>query len=340
MKSSYAVVVLALLLSGISADAEAQQSRKKRAQTGMKFLSVATDARSAAMGDAMTAIEQFGGISMFHNPAGMARMETFSNLTFGQVNYIAEIKYNYGTLAIKPANGRFGVFGLSMLYVDYGDIQATIFDGSSETGYRDVGTIRPWGMSFGVGYAKEVSEQFSFGGNVKYVGQSLGSAVLRVDNGAYPSEKYQTNVVAYDFGIMYKTGFESLVFAMTARNFSPEVTYVEEAFELPLTFKVGLSMDMLDLSNVDQTKHNLVFAVEAERPRDYDEMIKVGAEYLFMKRFALRAGYAFPSDEQGISAGFGLQQTMRNGRNLGIDYSFTEFGVFNSVHRLSASISF
>jgi hypothetical protein len=340
MKLRYAVLVLTLLLSGISADVQAQQSRKKRAQTGMKFLSVATDARSAAMGDAMTAIEQLGGISMFHNPAGMARMETFSNLTFGQVNYIADIKYNYGTLALKPANGRFGVIGLSMLYVDYGDIQATIFDGSSDQGYREVGTIRPWGMSFGVGYAKEVSEQFSFGGNVKYVGQSLGSAVLRVDNGAYPSEKYQTNVIAYDFGIMYKTGFESMVFAMTARNFSPEVTFVEEAFELPLTFKVGLSMDLLDLTNTDQTKHNLLVAIEAERPRDYDEMIKVGAEYLFMKRFALRAGYAFPSDEQGISAGFGLQQTMRGGRNLGIDYSFTDFGIFSSVHRISATISF
>src|SRR5690606_35603582 len=123
MNQRYFVLIFALLLSGISADAVAQG--KKRAQTGMKFLTVATDARSAAMGDAMTAVEQFGGISMFHNPAGMARLETFSNLTLGQVNYIADIQYNYGTFAIKPAGGRFGVFGLSMLYVDYGEIQAT-----------------------------------------------------------------------------------------------------------------------------------------------------------------------------------------------------------------------
>lgn len=338
MNQRYFVLILALLLSGISADAQAQ--RKKRAQTGMKFLTVATDARSAGMGDAMTAIEQFGGISMFHNPAGMARLETFSNLSLGQVNYIADIQYNYGTFAFKPAKGRFGVFGLSMLYVDYGEIQSTIFDGSTEQGYRDMGMIRPWGLSFGVGYAKEVSEQFSFGGNVKYVGQSLGSAVTSVDAGAYPTEKYATDVIAYDFGIMYKTGFESLTFAMTARNFSPEVTYVEEAFELPLTFKVGLAMDVFDLTNVDKTKHNLLVALEAERPRDYDEMMKLGVEYLFAKRFALRAGYAYPSDEQGVSAGFGLQQTLRGGRNLGIDYSFTDFGIFSSVHRLSASVSF
>src|SRR5690606_496710 len=165
-------------------------------------------------------------------------------------------------------------------------------------------------------------------------------AVTSVDAGAYPTEKYATNVIAYDFGILYNTGFESLTFAMTARNFSPEVTYVEEAFELPLTFKVGLAMDVFDLTNVDQTKHNMTVALEAERPRDYDEMMKLGVEYLFAKRFALRAGYAYPSDEQGVSAGFGLQQTLRGGRNLGIDYSFTDFGIFSSVHRLSATIAF
>ncbi len=337
MKFCYFSVLAFALLLGFSADAQAQ--RQKRAQTGMKFMSISPDAQASGMSDAVTAVEFNTAVAQFYNPAAMARMETMTSLAVGQINWIADIRYNYGALAFRPANGRFGVFGASILYVDYGDIDTYIFD-RTDLGYLPTGTIRPWGLVAGIGYAKEITGQFSVGGNVKYVGQSLGSAVVSVDGGNYPRENYSTNVIAYDFGIMYKTGFESLTFAMTARNFSPEVTYIEEAFELPLTFKIGLAMDILDLTEVDQNQHNLMVSLEAERPRDYYEMLKIGTEYTFMKRFAVRVGYTFPTDEQGVSAGFGLKQPIRGGRNLGINYSFTEFGLFENVHRLSASISF
>lgn len=47
-------------------------SQDKLAQTGMQFLSVGTDARAVAMGEAFTTIEGRSS-SLFYNPACMAR---------------------------------------------------------------------------------------------------------------------------------------------------------------------------------------------------------------------------------------------------------------------------
>ena len=53
-----------------------------------------------------------------------------------------------------------------------------------------------------------------------------------------------------------------------------------------------------------------------------------------MKMFALRAGYEFPNDEHGFSAGVGFHKDI-SGVNFGLDYAYTPFGIFGDVHRFS-----
>ncbi len=140
--------------------------------------------------------------------------------------------------------------------------------------------------------------------------------------------------------MLYDTGFRSLNFALSVRNFSQELTYVDENFELPLTFNVGLSMDLTDLmATVDPNMHAFNFMIEAERPRDFSEQIKLGGEYTFMNILALRAGYVFPTDEAGISLGAGLNYGVSN-IGIGVDYAYTTFGVFDSVQRMGVHLSF
>ncbi len=118
-------------------------------------------------------------------------------------------------------------------------------------------------------------------------------------------------------GNLYKTGFKSLNLAMGLRNFSRELTYSRESFELPLTFRIGLSMDMLDITPVDPQMHSFLLSIDTERPRDYYENIRIGGEYIFMDIFSVRAGYAFPHDVKGLNAGFGLIRTWdRSGFDL------------------------
>ena len=122
------------------------------------------------------------------------------------------------------------------------------------------------------------------------------------------SEKNSIDAAAFDFGILYHTGYKSLDFGMSVRNFSTELKYKEESFQLPLTFKIGISMNMLDLTDLNSDMHSLLLSIDASHPRDFAEQVFVGSEYTFMKTFSLRGGYEFPKDEGGFSAGFGLMQ--------------------------------
>ncbi len=328
IKSFLLVITLIYFVQGNSPG----QERKKLAQTGLKFLSVSTDARISAMGDAATALYTSSS-SMLYNPANMAWIDDMVDISFGTTKWIADINYLHGTAAINLFDGDYGTFGVSVVAVDYGTFKGTIV-AANEQGYLDIGDFSPTALSFGFGYATALSEKFAVGGNVKYVRQDLGTSVIDIDeSGEQISENNKVDAVAFDFGIMYKTGFESLDFGMSVRNFSKELKYKKENFELPLTFRIGLSMNAMDLLDVDRSLHDLYISVDASHPRDYAEQIFLGGEYVFMKMFALRAGINFPRDEGGFSAGFGVMQSVA-GLTMAVDYAYNSFGIFNETNQL------
>ena len=321
--------------------------RQKLAQTGMKFLNVSLDARASAFGDAITSLET-NSSAMFYNPASMARFEGIADISLGYTDFMpeADIKYYHGSISFAPSDGDYGVFGLSFVSVDYGDFYGTV-RADNELGFLDVGTFSPTAISVGLGYAIALSEKFAVGGNVKYVRQSLGTSIvgnLVVDPATlnYSSGTTQENelgVLAFDFGMIYKTGFKSLNIGMSIRNFSREVKYKEEGFQLPLIFQIGTSFNFSDLLELDKNEHSILFTVDANHPRDFPEQILVGVEYTFMNILSLRGGYSAPNDERGISAGVGLKQNIE-GLNLGVDYSYTDFGIFKNIHRITINFAY
>ena len=344
-RSLYSLILLAALMMVMVPSAFAQEDvtpetsveTEKRAQTGMKFLSTSLDARATALGGAVTADESFSSsAALFYNPATMARMTNTFHAGFSNTQFIADIQYNAFSLAFQP-QGNLGVFGLSVMSVSYGDILQTI-RADTEAGYQDVGTFSPTGLAVGVGYGRSFTDRFSIGAQVKLVTQDFGDQLVT----ATSSRSFSESTVAFDFGVLYNTGFRSLVLGMSARNFSREITYVQNSFELPLTFQIGLAMDIIDFTSLDPNMHQFQFRVDASRPRDFQEHVKVGGEYTFMNLLSLRAGVAegFVQDEErGISLGAGLNLDVSN-FNLTADYSFTDFGVFDSVNRFSIGVGF
>ena len=319
--------------------------QQKLAQTGMKFLNVSLDARTSAFGDAITSLET-NSSAMFYNPASMANLESIADITLGSTQFIADINYYNAAIAFAPFNGDYGVFGISFVSVNYGEFLGTI-RADNEQGFLDIGTFSPTAISLGFGYAKALSEKFSVGGNVKYVRQSLGTSVLEnvttyPGTGTYQNattEENKLGVLAFDFGVLYKTGFKSLNLGMSVRNFSREVKYKKEGFQLPLIFQIGASFNVADLFEVDQKQHSFLLTVDANHPRDYPEQLNVGAEYTFMDLVSFRAGYSTPNDERSFSYGVGLKED--NGDiDVAIDYCYTPFGVFDSVHRISLNFAY
>ncbi len=310
---------------------------QKLAQTGMKFLNVGTGAQQTAMGEAVTSIEG-SSLSMFYNPAAMARLSSLYDVNLGQTRWIADINHNFASVAISPANGDYGVFGMTLQFVDYGNLQETIRS-SNEQGFLDIGTFRPTASAIGLGYARALSDRFSVGGNVKFVTQNLGDATTSLDSYGDPLKSTSSkDVLVFDFGMLYKTGFKSLNFGVAIRNFSQEVKYEREGFQLPLIFKIGVSMDAVDLAELDHKIHSLVIGVDATHPRDYPEQVNIGAEYLFMQILAVRGGYMSNNDEYGWTYGLGIQKLFGDVK-LGFDYSYTPFGVFTQVSRISFNLT-
>ena len=92
--------VFIVLLFGLLVSLGAQDQRKI-AQTGFQFLSVINDARGAALGGAVTTLNM-GSSALFFNPACMAQMHNFLDVSGSLNNFIADIKHSEFSLAINP----------------------------------------------------------------------------------------------------------------------------------------------------------------------------------------------------------------------------------------------
>jgi hypothetical protein len=335
MKNRFLIATILLFVCGSISLLQSQD--RKLAQTGMKFLNVGSNARSTGMADAITSLEG-QSVSMFYNPATMARQKSYLDVFIGQSKWIADINHNFASISISPENGDYGVIGISLQFVDYGEFLGTV-RANNTAGFLNTAPFSPTASAIGIGYSRALSDRFSVGGNIKSVNQNLGSSVTAVDvNGVQTKKNSEISVLVYDFGMLYRTGFHSLNFGVSVRNFSKEVKFEQEEFQLPLIFKIGLSMNVVDLMDIDHEMHALIVSVDATHPRDYPEQINLGGEYLFMKTLAIRGGYMFNNDEYGYTLGFGVQKEIA-GFNLGVDYSYMPFGVFSDVHRISFQLS-
>lgn len=302
----------------------------KTAQTGLQFLKVDVGARAAAMGGSYVMVGD-DATAMFYNPAGMAKMDNNVDFFVTRTEWLADISYNAG--AVAKSFGTLGTVGISYIAADYGEMMGTMYDGSTEQGYSTTGVLDVGAYSIGISYAKAMTNKFTIGGQIKYCAQNLGSNLL--SNGSTMENK--VGGMAYDFGTMFYPGFKSFRLGMSIRNFSPEFEYVEEGFELPLTFALGFAMDVLDL--MGDHENQLLVSLDATHPRDYSERIHLGAEYLFMDMIALRGGYKFNYDNEGLTAGVGFQKDV-GGLFLNIGYSYSESEYFDAVSRVSFGLAF
>lgn len=308
----------------------------KLGQSGIKFLSMSGDARSAALGGAVTSLEG-NSASLYYNPSSVSRQTSLFNISFTNTQWIADINYIHAALTFAPSNGLYGIFGISFVNVDYGAFDKTIV--GPDGGSLDIGVYKPSAFAIGLSYSRALSDKFSVGGDVRYVYQDYGDGhVVGGDYDNFETDKIDIDVFSFDFGVLYKTGYKSLNFGMTIRNFSQEIKFVEESFQLPLTFTLGLSLNLLDFAKIDPLKHSFLFAVDAEHPRDNKELLRFGGEYTFNNTFTIRGGYITNSDIGKLSYGAGIILE-EDGTEIGFDYSFTPAEYFKDIHRVALKLT-
>jgi len=328
-----AALIFFMVFSGLYAQSGIKPSKIERVGlSGWQFLKINGSARQAAMGGAFTATSHGDAGAILGNPAALTDVENVS-ASFGKVNWIADIGYQ--SACIVKRFGSIGVFGLSFVSVDMGDMAETInspIPGEDRTEAVVTGnTFTASDMAVGLSYAKRITDRLSIGGNARWIREKI-------------AEVSMTNV-SIDFGTVYYTGFHSLRLAMVARNFGPDThlvgwseKYQAEAVDIrmPLDFRVGMAMDFFESK---ESPHFLTVAVEGIHPNDGPERINMGAEYSLGKMLYLRGGYRFNYDEEGFTFGGGLNYNL-SGVAAKINYAYVDFGRLQKVNMFSVGFSF
>jgi long-subunit fatty acid transport protein len=324
-------VVITALVCLIAVSVPAFAMMNKVGTAGALFLKIGMDPRRVAMGEASAALVGDAS-SVFANPAGLAALES-REVFISDAEWIADIRLLGGVYAFPVAKR--GVVALSATAVDYGEMPL-VREAEADV---VVEQFSPRDVAVGVSYATKWTDRLYVGGTLKYIDQSIEDAGSRG--------------IAFDFGTVYFTGFKTLRLAMATNNFGPDMrfdgtyihsyyigtAYVEEekvygAYDLPLSFRLGVAYDF-HMSEASR----LTAAFDGTHPNDYSERIHLGTEYAYDEMLFLRLGYTANAEEMGLSAGLGMKVSGGWGSGY-MNYAYTDFGVFEAVHRISLAVSF
>lgn len=341
MKTFLKIMILALVAIEISAAQEMTAVGQggvimdRAGQTSMNFLQVGISPRIAGRGNVYTTLGK-GAESVFGNPVGITEMTTKFEGFVSSTRWFADIQYIGAAIAW---NGEeYGAVGLHFVTVDYGTIKGAALPDANvgDDNYILTGDVSNVGAySVGLTYAKQINPKFSIGGTLKYVAQQLG--YLTYADGT--KEENDKGKLAADLGLRYYPGWSGLCLAMTMRNFSTYVRYQTQSFSLPLTYSLGVSLDLLQVFGTSTQKHNLYVATEYVHPNNHSARMNGGVEYIFDNMVTLRAGYESNHDILSWSLGAGLSQNIE-GILVSFDYSYSDTEIFNGVNRIGVSIGF
>ncbi len=317
---------------------------QKVGSTSMQFLKVMPSARAAALGEAYS-VWATGAEAIFWNPGGLAAME---NMEFSSTYIDWLFDSQQGALSYAMSIRGFGSVGFQVQYVDFGEFEETSAQRPYINDPERVGltgrTFRPFSYLIGISYARYLTERFSVGISMKYAHESLfdGSRVTSmIRQGVFEEVNTWANGLLFDFGIRYNTGYRSIHLASAVQNFGADVKYANESNPVPLLFRFGIGADLMGpnglmVSGSEDNRFSVAFDIF--HPNDYAQQGHMGAEYEFSNAIALRAGYKFNYDYDGLTLGGGVKHTM-GGVKLSVDYSYGAMGTYlGNVQRISLGV--
>jgi hypothetical protein len=302
---------------------------------GTQFLAIGGGARSVGMGSAVSAMS--GDLeSVYWNPAGIAFLEGTA-LGFTHTMLYADMSLEDVAVAMPAMDGVMAVSALAFLSGDIEETTEEMPDGTGETFTANA-------FSLMLSYARLMTDKFSAGVSFRFVREAL-------------AEVSDTNW-GFDLGGTYRVGFGNLRLGFAVVNFGPDmqlggdrleeewvdpewedtqdqdvpVLLQSEAYPMPMTFRAGLSYDVL--SGVSGT---LTASVEGIHPVDQDEGMGAGLQYSYGGRYFLRGGYNTINNMRW-SAGGGVRIPTGN-VEMCVDYCFQDHEYLDPIHRVAVGFT-
>ncbi|MGE5680346.1 MAG: PorV/PorQ family protein [Bacillota bacterium] len=285
-----------------------------------QFLKVGVGGRASSMGDAFVAVANDVS-ALYWNPAGLIQSQT-DQVIFSHNEWLVDIKHDFIGAVYHPSPS--DAVGIALTSLHTKDMPVTTETQPFGTGeYFSFGDI-----AVAVSYSRKMTEQFSFGGTVRYIEETL--------------DKLKMRGVMIDLGTYYWTGLGSSRFAVTVSNFgnnlAPDGHVVLfgsrkksewQSFSPPTIFRIGFAFEPY------QSEDQMVTAsVQLNHPNDNSENVSTGLEYKWKNILSLRGGYKFNVEEQNYSFGAGIRMPLRVA-DVTFDYGFSNFTRLGSAHRFS-----
>jgi hypothetical protein len=317
---------------------------QKVGTTSMQFLKVMPCARATALGDAYTVLAT-GAEAVFWNPSGIAQVQ---NQELSSTYMMWMMDTRIGAISYASNLNSLGAFGVALQYVDYGEMEEAIWNRPyiKNDPYPGLtgNTFRPFAYVATLSYAINLTDKFSTGLSVKYAYESLyngNTFNAMISEGDNENVNTWGSGFLFDFGMHYNTGYRSIQLGIAIQNFGANVKYAKEASAVPLQFRWGVAADLFGkdalLANIDDNRLSLAF--DLFQPNDYAQQEHLGLEYEFAGVIALRGGYKFNYDSEGLTAGIGIKQAIGSIK-FSFDYSYGSVSNFlGDVHRISLGVA-
>jgi hypothetical protein len=259
------------------------------ATEGALFLLLPVGARAVGMGHAVSA-ERSGSESVWWNPSGLARLESYEVAIHHSQNLLA----TGDAVSVVLPFPVLGVFGLSANVLNYGEQETT-----------EGGLLLPRSFVYAATYATSLGDRLGAGISYKVV-------QLRFDcTGECPPEaQTAATTSALDFGVQYDLQpLSPVTVGLAVRNLGlkVQVNDSEQSDPLPTRVQIGVSYRLPPIAQVKDTEvrvsGDLVDKLRVENPSG-----RLGVELAYQKRYFFRTGYVLedgggPAIGAGFSAG-------------------------------------
>lgn len=333
--------ILAILVVVFSLSASAFAQLNNEGTSAATFLKIGVGARAQGMGSAFVA--QANDIfALYYNPSGIVHIDG-RQVAFSQVDWVSDIQMQYFAVALPI--GLEGKIGVAITNLTMGEMKVTNWEFPDGTGQ----TFAASNMALGVTYARRITDHFSLGITAKYIEEKISQS--------------SATGYAVDIGTQYTTGFNGMRIGMALTNFGSKLTmrgqdlntrvdpYPTEgsnpddvwadlttvAWPLPMTFRMGLSMDFVKSDFLRVTGN-----VDFNKERDYKQRYFGGVELGFMNEMVfLRGGINTRYDNETIACfGAGLHYKISDKYALVVDYAYADLGRLENANRFSFAFAF
>ena len=353
------IIFIALGLSALSA-----QSNSRVITTGVPFLLISPDARSAGMGELGVATSA-DVYSQQWNPAKYVFSEKSQGVGISYTPYLSKLVDDIflANVTYFSKNTERSAWGASLKYFSLGDIE---FNDLINNTIIQQGIERPNELTLDISYGLLLNEKFSMAVAGRFIRSDLK---VSSDMDATPASSLGIDIAAYYQGKMFDLGSNKALMrhGINISNIGPRLKYDEGGQKnyIPTNLRIGSGLDLiLDSNNSVNFNFELnkllvpspiavfgddgefqgyqqpditflkgIFESFGDAPGGFEEELKeitwaAGIEYVFQDTFALRTGYFNESLEKGS------RRFLTLGAGFSLDFATIDISYLFSTSRI------